>query len=96
MPRNAQVFVLEPSGLLDTTSARVQQFAGKEVQKVQPAGCPRNGTMGQCYVQETETGQFIGMVNEASLRRTSRTAPLRDLAAEARELRSLRFRGRRA
>lgn len=37
------------------------------VVKIQPHGCPRNGTMGMCYVGDPFTGEFIGMVCEASL-----------------------------
>ena len=33
---------------------------GTVVRKVQPHGCPRNGTMGQTYI-ETEAGEFVGM-----------------------------------
>lgn len=94
MAKNARVYVLEPAGLLDLTEPRIMAHKGVEVQKVQPFGCPRNGTMRMCYVQVAETGEFIGMVNEASLRRTSKTAPVRDLAAEARDARSAAFRSR--
>lgn len=41
--------------------------AGTIVRKVQPAGCPRNGTMGQCYVEDAETGEFYGLVCVNSL-----------------------------
>ncbi len=64
---------------------------GAEVQKVQPYGTPRNGTMGMVYVQEVETGDFIGLVSEASLVPTGRTAEVRDRAAEAREARRPRY-----
>ena len=40
---------------------------GTIVVKTQPYGCPRNGTMGQCYIADKDTGEFIGMVAEASL-----------------------------
>ena len=90
---NRAVFRLEPAGLLDTTSARVMKHAGAEVQKIQPFGCPKNGTMGQVYVQTVE-GEFIGLVNKASLVKTGKTAPVRDRAAEAREARSRAFRER--
>lgn len=40
---------------------------GTHVRKTQPHGCPRNGTMGMCYVEDAATGQFIGMVSESSL-----------------------------
>jgi hypothetical protein len=41
--------------------------AGRIVVKVQPYGCPRNGTMGMCYVGDAETGRFLGMVCKNSL-----------------------------
>ncbi len=87
MKRKA-IYMLEPQGLLDRDT-RVMAYSGAEVQKVQPPGTPRNGTMRQCYVQ-TLDGEFIGMVNEASLKRTGRTAPVRDKAREAREWRYAR------
>jgi hypothetical protein len=89
MSKNARVYTLEPRGLLDLTSARVMQHKGAEVQKIQPHGTPRNGTMGMCYVQTVE-GDFIGLVNQSSLVKTGRTAPVRDKAAEARDARSRR------
>ncbi len=41
---------------------------GTVVIKAQPRGCPRNGTMGQCYIADL-TGRVIGMVDTRSLRR---------------------------
>jgi len=35
---------------------------------IQPPNTPANGTMGMCYT-ETLTGQFVGLVNIASLER---------------------------
>ena len=32
-----------------------QPLAGTIVVKVQPAGCPRNGTMGHCFVADADT-----------------------------------------
>ena len=92
---NRRVYRLEPQGLLDLADRRVMHHAGTEVHIVQPHGCPRNGTMGQTYVQNVDTGEFIGLVNQASLVKTNRTAPVRDLAAEARERRSAAIGGRR-
>lgn len=40
---------------------------GTIVVKIQPAGCPRNGTMGHCYVANADTEAFIGLVLENSL-----------------------------
>lgn len=48
---------------------------GSLVVKVQPHGCPKNGTMGMCYVGDAETGAFLGMVCEGSL------APAREARA---------------
>lgn len=44
-----------------------QPLPGTIVVKVQPAGCPRNGTMGHCYVADADTGVFYGLVLENSL-----------------------------
>lgn len=60
-------YTLTPAGLLDTTDPRVTAHAGAEVRKVQPVGCPKNGTMRQCYVERVDTGEFISLVNLASL-----------------------------
>lgn len=92
MARNARIYILVPQGFADTTSQRVMRHENQEVQKVQPVGCPRNGTMGMCYVQVAETGEFIGLVNLSSLVALNKTAPVRDLAAEARDQRSMRYR----
>jgi hypothetical protein len=91
--KNRAVYRLEPAGLMDRTDSRVMAYAGREVQVIQPHGCPKNGTMGMTYVQTVE-GDFIGLVSKASLVRTGRTAPVRDRAAEARDARSAAFRAR--
>jgi hypothetical protein len=64
-------YTLKPTGLLDITDARVMAHAGALVRKVQPRGCPRNGTMRQAYVERVDNGTFIGLVNLASLERVS-------------------------
>jgi hypothetical protein len=89
---NRMVYRLEPAGLMDRTDSRVMKHAGAEVHKVQPYGTPKNGTMGQIYVQTVE-GEFIGLVSKHSLVKTGKVAPVRDKAAEAREARSRAFRG---
>jgi hypothetical protein len=63
------VYRLNPKGTLDVTDTRVTAHAGALVRKVQPRGCPRNGTFRMCYVERVDTGAFIGLVNEASLER---------------------------
>ena len=84
MTIKAAVHKLVPAGLLDLTDERVTRHAGALVQIVQPPGCPRNGTFGMVYVQ-TLDGEFIGLVNKASLQATGERAPVRDRVAEARE-----------
>jgi hypothetical protein len=85
--KNKAVYRLEPQGLMDRFSERVTAYTGQEVQIVQPYGTPPNGTMGQTYIQ-TIDGEFIGLVSKHSLVKTGKTAPVRDLAAEARDARS--------
>ena len=46
-----------------------QPEPGTRVVKTQPAGCPRNGTMGHCFVADAQTGAFYGFVLVASLKR---------------------------
>jgi hypothetical protein len=47
---------------------RLNPPAGREIQpgdivvKIQPYGCPKNGTMGQCFIGDPVTGEFIGLV----------------------------------
>ena len=40
---------------------------GTIVRVIQPHGCPKNGTMGMCYVEVADTKEFVGLVNIASL-----------------------------
>ena len=49
------------------TDRRVPIATGEIVRKIQPAGCPRNGTMGQCYVERVSDGEFLGLVCVNSL-----------------------------
>jgi hypothetical protein len=82
------VYTLSPVGLLDRTDTRITTHTGQLVQKVQPAGTPRNGVMGMCFVQHADTGQLIGQVCESSLTPTGERQVPRDLAREARERRA--------
>lgn len=45
---------------------------GARVRVVNLPGAPKANTMGQCYVADPETGQFIGMVSTSSLHRKGR------------------------
>lgn len=54
--------------LFDAFTERPVPLAeGTLVRKVEMAGCPRNGTMGMCYVENAETGEFYGLVMVKSL-----------------------------
>ena len=46
-----------------------QPNRGDLVRKTQPFGCPKNGTMGHCFVEDAATGEFRGLVLLASLKR---------------------------
>ena len=59
-------YIFDPKGAdLWDPPPRIQR--GQRVVKVQPPGCPRNGTMGHCFVADAETGEFLGLVLVASL-----------------------------
>lgn len=62
-----RIFVFEAAGM-DIFDRRAHTPKdGTLVVKTQPYGCPKNGTMGQCYIADAETGKFIGMVSQKSL-----------------------------
>ena len=62
-------FRFDPVGLDSYSRQCATLKAGTVVVKTQPIGCPRNGTMGHCYVEDAETGEFYGLVLENSLGR---------------------------
>ena len=65
--RKKTVYTFSPVGLdLFEKSSRLPK-AGTQVVKVQPHGCPRNGTMGHCFIENAETGEFYGLVLLRSL-----------------------------
>ena len=65
--RSARVYFFEPVGA-DRWDPRTPLAPGDRVVKVQPPGCPRNGTFGHCFVADPETGNLLGLVLIASLR----------------------------
>jgi hypothetical protein len=65
--RKARKFIFEPVGL-DRFEKCVPIKRGTRVVKIQPYGCPRNGTMGHCYIGDADTGEFIGLVLLGSLK----------------------------
>jgi hypothetical protein len=89
VPQAKPVYMLSPVGLLDRGDPRITRHTGQLVQKVQPAGTPRNGLMAMCFLQLADTGQFIGQVCESSLIPTGEKQVPRDRAQEVRERRSI-------
>jgi hypothetical protein len=61
------VFEFHPVGVDLWDRRSHQPEPGARVVKTQPYGCPRNGTMGHCYVKDAETGVFHGLVLLSSL-----------------------------
>ena len=64
-------FVFSPVGLDIFDRRPNQPKAGTVVVKCQPAGAPKNGTMGHCFVEDAETGKFYGLVLLNSLKEVS-------------------------
>lgn len=56
------VFTFEPVGMDLFRPTKLAPPAGTLVRKTQPAGCPKNGTMGHTYIEDAETGEFYGLV----------------------------------
>jgi hypothetical protein len=40
---------------------------GTLVKLTQPHGCPKNGTNNHCFVEDAQSGEFIGLVSIQSL-----------------------------
>jgi hypothetical protein len=65
-----KVYLFDPVGLDIWDRGAFAPDPGILVHKVQPHGCPKNGTMGHCYVVPDDgTGnQYGALVLEASLK----------------------------
>lgn len=59
-------YVYDPNGL-DLIDPKTNLTAGTVVKVGNLPNAPRANTMGQCYVFDTATGEFIGMVSTDSL-----------------------------
>jgi hypothetical protein len=71
---SARVYVFNPNGwdtILPTANAPAP---GALVVKVQPFGCPRNGTMGHAYVEPVDGGPFA-LVSLGSLTPAGKVTP---------------------
>lgn len=67
--KKTATYIYEPVGLDRFDPKPHQPKPGTRVVKVQPRGCPKNGTMGFCYVEDAESGAFYGLVLLNSLKR---------------------------
>jgi hypothetical protein len=68
----ATIYEFHPVGL-DLFDRRPHHpVPGTRVRKTQPHGCPRNGTMGHCYIEDADSGEFFGLVLVKSLRKVSK------------------------
>lgn len=64
------VYVFDPVGLDLYDPKPFHPAKGARVVKTQPRGCPKNGTMGFCYVADAESGKFYGLVLLNSLKKS--------------------------
>lgn len=60
--RSKTVYRYDPVPFDKFTKRTVEIPDGARLVKVQPFGCPKNGTMGMCYVEDLDTGEFYGLV----------------------------------
>lgn len=71
-PRVGSIRILYKLAIMDLDS-RVMPHKGHQVEVTQPFGCPKNGTMGHCYVNCLTCGNvegktwFLGLVCLGSL-----------------------------
>jgi hypothetical protein len=59
-------YIYHPN-LLDLTDPRTNLKSGDVVTVINLHSAPKANTMGQCYVADPNTGEFIGMVSTNSL-----------------------------
>ena len=64
--RNGAIYVFNATGSDIWDRRDYTPENGTLVRATQPYGCPRNGTMGQCYIADLD-GKFLGMVALSSL-----------------------------
>ena len=69
--RSKTVYRYEPVLFDMFTERKMPIPEGARLRKVEMHGCPRNGTMGMCYVEDADTGTFYGLVMVKSLVRTT-------------------------
>lgn len=61
-------YIFEPVGWDRLMPQHYHAHAGQRVRVIQLPGAPRPGTMGQCHIEDVQTGAFLGMVSVHSLR----------------------------
>jgi len=84
-PRPGSIRILYKLAIMDLDS-RVMPHKGHQVEVVQPSGCPKNGTMGHCYVNCLTCGnisgrtEFVGLVCLGSMYKPNEPVEIIDYA----------------
>jgi hypothetical protein len=60
-PRKGSIWHFRPNPF-DRVICPVDVAFNALVRVIQPYGCPKNGTMGMCYVEDFDSHDFIGLV----------------------------------
>jgi hypothetical protein len=58
----SKTFTFSPVGFDVFAPGRLAPPSGTVVRKTQPSGCPKNGTMGHCFIEDATSGEFYGLV----------------------------------
>jgi hypothetical protein len=66
--RTNSIYYWNPS-FWDKVDSKFSLPVGTKVRVIQPHGCPKNNTMGHCYIEIAESKQFLGLVSVYSLQK---------------------------
>jgi hypothetical protein len=67
--RAGSVYTFQPVMMDIVWSRHHSATAGERVRVINLPGAPKANTMGQCHIENAETGDFLGMVSVHSLTR---------------------------
>lgn len=65
--RKGAVYTFSASGYDLVLTQHYDAVNGQRVRVIQLPGAPPPNTMGQCHIEDAETGAFLGMVSVQSL-----------------------------
>jgi hypothetical protein len=63
------VYTFHPLGIDVWHRRTYSATPGQHVRVINLPGAPKCNTMGQCHIEDANTGDFLGMVSTASLQR---------------------------